>query len=415
MIRSIVFFVAVLLFVVAPAPAWSSESTHRVAVIKGFAGPQAERIQGAVEIGLAGRYDVVTDSSVAAAAQRQGVGLVGSADFARLGRALDVRAFVSAYTQKLDRRGGWMVKLVVRRGDNGTAVGRLLVTGRRLDRLERTLTRQTSPRLQALVEEAVTIKSAPESDGPIQTSAYDETVLEEDGERPPGELIELTLDGRVFNRSFSYVQNLSRLPEYRLKSAFASALEVTFRPGALISESLAPLGLIGALEYGFAVSSVSPGENRQSNEVRGYSVGLEYRLGWGALSVAPQLGYAASSFITGSEAGGSPNVRYRTLSAGAAGRYTVLPRLALLGRASYLHVLDAGPISEAGRFSRASVRGVQGEATVAFAITRDLEVRGTAGLRRYGFDMNARPGDALVAGGAIDQSVWGGLGFAYRP
>jgi hypothetical protein len=415
MTRTIVSFVAVFLFLIAPTPAWSSDATHRVAVIKGFAGPQAERIQGAVETGLSGRFAVVSDSRVAAAAQRQGVGLVGDADFARLGRALDVRAFVSAYTQKRNRQG-WQVRLVVRRGDTGTPVGRLLVTGRRLDRLERTLTRQTSPRLAALVEEAVMIKAAPESEGPLQAAVYDQPeALVEDSERRPGELIEMTLDGRVFSRSFSYVQNVSRLPEYRLRGAFGTAFEATLRPGVLISDSLAGIGITGGLEYGLGVRSIAEGGSRVTNDVRGYSLGLEYRLGWGASSVAPQLGYSSSSFVTGDESGTAPNVRYRLLTGGAAGRWAFAPRFALVGRASYLHALSAGPLSEAGRFARASVRGVQGDAAVAFAITPDLEVRATGGLRRLGFDMNALPGDAWVAGGAIDQVVWGGLGLAYRP
>jgi hypothetical protein len=414
MIKSIVFFFAVLLLLVAPTPAWSSDVNHRVAVIKGFAGPQAERIQGAVETGLAGRFDVVPDSRVAAAAQRQGVGLVGDADFARLGRTLDVRAFVSAYTQKRDRRG-WQVRLVVRRGDTGTAVGRLLVTGRRLDRLERTLTRQTSPRLQALVEEAASIKAAPESEGPLPAAAYEQEAVVEDSERRPGELIELTLDGRVFSRSFTYAQNVSRLPGYRLNRALATALEATLRPGVLISDSLAGIGIVGGLEYGLGVRSVGVGDNRATNDVRGYSVGLEYRLGQGASSVAPQIAYASSSFITGDVDSSAPNVRYRLLSGGAAGRWAILPRFALLGRAAYLHALSAGPLSEPGRFSRATVRGVQGEAAAAFAITPDLEVRATAGLRRFGLDMNSKPGDLWVAGGAVDQLIWGGLGLAYRP
>jgi hypothetical protein len=413
MIRTITFFLSVILFLVAPSPAWSSDAAHRVAVIKGFAGPQAERIQGAVETGLAGRFDVVPDSSVAEAAQRVGVGLVGNRDFAKLGRALDVKAFVSAYTQKRDRRG-WQVKLVVRRGDTGSPVGRLLVRGRRLDGLERTLTNQTSPRLAALVEEAVTVRATPESDdAPLQAAVYENEAVVEDADKRPGDLIEMSLDGRVFSRSFSYVQNLSGQPGQRVGRAFASALEATLRPGVLVSESLAPIGLTGGLEYGMGVPSVDSGENRVS-DVRGYSVGLEYRLALGSGSVAPQLGYASSSFVNGADTD-APNVRYRTLTAGAAGRYTILPRLSVLGRASYLHALSAGPLVQEGRFSRATVRGVQGEATVAFAVTSDLEVRATAGLRRYGFDMNSRPGDLWVAGGAIDQIVWAGLGLAYRP
>jgi hypothetical protein len=421
MVRAIVFVLTGVTFLLAPAPAWSSEAAPRVAVIKGFAGPQAERIQGMVENGLAGRYDVVTDARVAAAARRQGVGLVTNDDYAKLGKMLDVSAFVSAYTEKQFRRGGWQVRLLVRRGDTGSPVGRILVTGRRLDRLERTLARQTTPRLQALVaraasEERLVIEaSASESEGPMPGAAYDEPLVEEDTDNQPGELIELTVDGRVFTRSFSYVQNLSRLPEYRLGRAFASAMEVTFRPGVLISDKLAALGVVGGMEYGLGVTSLAAGDNRLSSDVRGYSAALEYRLGLGPLSVAPQVGYAASTFITGDPSGLAPNVRYRLLTAGAAGRVAVAPRLSLMARAAYLYGLSAGPLTAPGRFERATIGGVSAELAASFAITRAVELRATGGLRRYGFAMNSQLNDAWVAGGAIDQQMWGGLGLAYRP
>jgi hypothetical protein len=37
------------------------------------------------------------------------------------------------------------------------------------------------------------------------------------------------------------------------------------------------------------------------------------------------------------------------------------------------------------------------------------------GLRQLGLAMHARPGDRWVAGGAVDQLSWLGLGMAYRP
>jgi hypothetical protein len=416
MMKAIIFVLSGLTFLLAPAPAWSSEATRRVAVIKGFAGPQAERIQGMVEDGLAGHFDVVTDSRVAAAARRQGVGLVTNNDYAKLGKVLEVGAFVSAYTEKQYRRGGWQVRLLVRRGDTGTPVGRILVTGRRLDRLERTLAQQTTPRLNALVARASgqPVPGAEETDGPLLAATADEPVVEESDD-VPGELIELTVDGRVFTRTFSYVQNLSRLPEYRLNRAFASAMEVTFRPGVLISDKLAALGLVGAMEYGLGVTSLTAGDNRLSSDVRGYSAALEYRLGLGPISVAPQVGYGSSTFITGDTGGLAPNVRYRLLSAGAAGRWAVAPRLSFLARAAYLHVLSAGPLTDPGRFANATIGGINAEVAASFAITRAVELRATGGLRRYGFDMNSRINDDWVAGGAVDQQMWGGLGLAYRP
>ncbi len=418
MIRAFAFVVTGVIFLLAPQPAWSSEAAPRVAVIKGFAGPQAERIQGAVENGLQTRFDIVTDSRVAAVARRQGVGLVTDSDYARLGKVLDVSAFVSAYTEKQYRRGGWQVRLLVRRGDTGTPVGRILVSGRRLDRLERTLARQTTPRLQQLVARATgngpAAEVAADSEAPMTITA-DEAPIVEESDDVPGELVEVTLDGRVFTRSFTYAQNLSGLPEYRLGRAFGSAMEVALHPGVLISEKLAPIGFIGGLEYGLGVSTVTAGDNRLASDVRGYSLALEYRLGRGPFSLAPQAGYASSTFITGEPGGQAPNVRYRILTAGASTRLTVVPRLSLLARAAYLHVLDAGPLSAPGRFARATVRGVNAELSAAFAVTRNVELRATGGLRRYGFDMNAVPGDAWVAGGAIDQQMWGGLGLAYRP
>jgi hypothetical protein len=415
MTRIGIFLFSTVTFLMTPAPASSSESTHRVAVIKGFSGPQAERIQGAVETGLKGRFDVVPDSRVAAAAESQGVGLVWDQDFARVGRALDVRAFVSAYTEKQNRGGGWRVRLVVRRGDDGTAVGRLLLTGRRIDRLERTLTERPPARLQALIAMAVTSTPVLDAEEPVLAAASEETPALESDQAKPGELIELTVDGRVFSRSFTYAQNLFRLPQYRLARAFASALEVTVRPGALVSDSLAPIGIYGGLEYGLGVSAVGAGNNPQSSDVRGYSAGLEYRFAWRNLSVAPQGGYASSSFVTGGEGGDVPDVRYSMITGGVAGRWSFAPGFALLSRAAYLEVLSAGPLSQPGRFARASIRGISGEAAVAFAVTPDLEVRASAGLRRYGFDMNSQPGDTSVAGGAIDQLLYGGLGLAYRP
>jgi hypothetical protein len=55
------------------------------------------------------------------------------------------------------------------------------------------------------------------------------------------------------------------------------------------------------------------------------------------------------------------------------------------------------------------------EGALAYALVPEVEVRILGGLRRMGWDMNAVPGDAWVAGGAVDQTMWGGLGLAYRP
>jgi hypothetical protein len=396
------------------APAALAGEVPRVAV-ESFRGPQAARIQGAVETGLVGRYYVVPDFNIAEVARRKGIGLVVDDEFATVGKALDVQAFVSAQIQK---RSNWQVALLVRRGDTGAPMGRILVTDRRLDRLERQLTQRTSRRLQALLAR----KGGPSDVEPdtVQAPSLSEKapveVAEDSPGGTPGEIFTMSLDGRLFTRSFSYAQNLSGLPEYKLGQAFASALEVSFHPGALVGPAMAPLGIIGSLEYGMGVGSrVSETEDRRSSDVSAFSVGLEWRLRFGAHELTPQASYGARSFTTGEAGPRVPDVRYKLLSAGLAARLQVLPRLALLTQAAFVHVLDAGPLMEPGRFTRATVRGLDAQAGLSFAMTDVLELRATGGMRRYGFDMNAQPGDAWVAGGAVDQTLWGGMGLTYRP
>ena len=82
---------------------------------------------------------------------------------------------------------------------------------------------------------------------------------------------------------------------------------------------------------------------------------------------------------------------------------------------AYLHALTAGPLTGEGRFARATVRGMELEGALAYALVDEVEVRILGGLRRMGWDMNAVPGDAWVAGGAVDQTVWGGSAWPTGP
>lgn len=389
--------------------------------IEGFRGPQAERIQGAVETGLLGRYYVVPDFSVEEAARASGVGLVVDDEFARVGKALDVRAFVSAQIEK-KRQAGWQVRLMVRRGDTGAPVGRILVAGRRLDRLERELSHRTSRRLEALLARA----PAPGSlEPPAMADAELAADVDKDPEEAPAKsiagarLLEVNLDGRVFSRSFSYGENLSDLPEYAINRAMASALEVALHPGLLLapgSEGWAAVGITAGLEYGLGVGSrAADAEESQASDVHGYSVGLQYRTQAAGFELTPQVGYALRTFTTGADGATAPDVSYTLVSAGGSARKHLGGRVAAQVRGGYLHVLSAGPLTDEGRFFRATVSGVEGEATLAYALMPDIEVRASVGIRRMGFDMHSKPGDAWVAGGAIDQTTWGGLGLSYRP
>jgi hypothetical protein len=423
----------VLATVVLAGPA-QARSLERLAVSE-FRGPQAGRIQGAVESGLMSRYYVVPDFSVERAARKHGVELAEDSDFGVVGRTLELTGFVSARVQK---RGTWRVRLLVRRGDTGAPAGVVVLADRRLDRLEAQVAREAPARVQRLLARAAQQRPAPEPapapeptvalapvpavvSGPaaLQPPPADPSALTVAAQAPaPASswrtpAFELSMDGRVFTRSFSYVQNLTGLPDYRLPPSFSTALDLSLYPGAWLSRRLAPIGLTGAVEYAPSIRTRSAGSDPLTTSVHGYRLGVKYRLAWPTLSLAPQLAQSEEVFQTG--AARAPDVRYRLVFAGVDGRWEPGPRLSVSTRLAYLHALSAGPLGAANAFPHLTAQGVLAEAVLALEVAPAVELRLTMGLRQMGLAMHARPGERWIAGGATDQVAWLGLGVAYRP
>jgi hypothetical protein len=415
----ITFAVTASIALLAAPTARAAEDQDRVA-IESFRGPHAQRLQGAVESGLMGRYYLVPDFSVEQMARRRGVAMNDPDGMAQVGRALQVRAFLSAEVQK---KHNWHVQVVVRSGDTGAALGRFVVADRSLDHLESTLATRTSHRVGMMLAREVaqndlgasaSPRAARGSVTPPELSAAAEPASNDER---PGEIIEVEVETRVFNRSFSYNQNLSGLSDYHLTGALAGTLAARFHPLAAVSPDLAPLGISAALEYGLGVGSrVAGSEERISTDVHGYSVGLGYRLrlGRGASTLTPSVGYALSIFNAGQGAG-APNVDYRVVKPGLDGRWAATERLSVRAHGEYLYVLSTGALSGADRFPRATATGVEAGLGLGFALTKELDLEVDAGLRRYGITTNVVPGDRSIAGGAVDQTTWLGLGLAYRP
>jgi hypothetical protein len=427
---------AILVVAATVAAVCNSASAHakgapeRLAVAA-FRGPQAGRIQGAVESGLMARYYLVPDFSVERVAKQHGVRLDADSDFGVVGRTLEVTGFVTAQVQK---RANWQVRLQVRRGDTGAPVGNFVLADRRLDGLESQIARRAPARVQRLLARAApdeaAVARAPLGRPKGAASASTEPPRLETGAEPsalaahaapeadagPSAFAELSVEGRMFSRSFSYVQNVSGLPDYRLERALSTALDLTLYPGALVSRALPALGVVGAVEYAPGVKSrVAGSDQKLATSVHGYRVGVKYRVSWSSISIAPQLAYGAQVFQTADPSPAAPDVQYKLVWAGAEGRWEPGARIALLGSVAYLHALSAGRIGDATRFPRVAAQGAAVEVGAAVALLRGLELRMTLGLRRFGLAMHARPGDTLVAGGAVDEISWVGLGLAYRP
>jgi hypothetical protein len=405
---------------IAPAEALALDLNQRVA-IGAFRGPQAERLQDAVESALLRRYFLVPESMVADAARKSGIRLESEKDFAEVAKTLNVKAFVSATVRK---QKNWRVEMVVRKGETGAAVGRYEWTDRRIETLAAAMSKTTPRRLQALLSE----NGGPAAADAEVSEAHPAPSLPEnpparpaDAEAPadPGirPYLEIGAGAKVFSRAMSYTDNASRLPGYRLDRGTAINMDMAFHPFALVPGAgwVGGIGLTGGVTYAVGIGTqLDGGDGRARTEVYGYEAGIRLRGTVGIVDIIPHVSYMVDNFVA-NVANISPDVRYRVARSGLGLRLALSSRAMVRASADYLYVLDAGPFTADGKFPRAQARGMDLSLGAGYSFTETLEAQVSVGLRRYGFDMRAQPGDAPLAGGAIDEYMSMTLGVAYRP
>ncbi|HVK69224.1 MAG TPA: hypothetical protein VM694_32420 [Polyangium sp.] len=183
---------------------------------------------------------------------------------------------------------------------------------------------------------------------------------------------------------------------------------------------LADVGITG--EYTFAphlTSSVTEGRDIQTSWDRG-NVGLRVpiRLGRGprAPVVAPLVGYGWLDFSfqeTGPLAAEIPTVSYRLVRVGLDGRIPLARRFTLVAAFEYLEPLSGGALYE--RFRDTTIGGIDADLGVAFAFAKGTELSLSFGYTRLFSTFVPVPGDAYVAGGALDQFGGVKLGIDYAP
>jgi hypothetical protein len=90
-----------------------------------------------------------------------------------------------------------------------------------------------------------------------------------------------------------------------------------------------------------------------------------------------------------------------------------LGRFGVGASAAYLAVSSAGPLAD--RFKQASVGGVELGGAVSYAVTPSWRAGAQLSYRRFSYSMSAAPGDALVAGGAVDElyGLSGAVAYAF--
>jgi hypothetical protein len=217
-------------------------------------------------------------------------------------------------------------------------------------------------------------------------------------------------------RNFTYVDRLTpTLRPYSLSAAPLAVVEGELYP---LARSGAPvlkdLGVTLDYAMAFGLSSADSAGTSVGTSWNAFDAGLRERIPLGrSVLLGLHAGYGENAFqFRGAlpTTAQLPGVRYRFVRGGADGRLA-LGSLALYACASYLDVLDAGPVG--AYFPRATIGGLEGRFGVTRSMGRNVELSLEVAYTRFFYSLNPQPGDAHVAGGALDQMAFGSLGAAY--
>jgi hypothetical protein len=218
-------------------------------------------------------------------------------------------------------------------------------------------------------------------------------------------------------RRFVYTDGFTaNLRPYTLNAAPLVTAGAEIYP--LAGDHVVDLGVVLSYAHAFAVQSATVDAGRLETQWSRYAAGARARVRTGPVDTAPVLGltgaYGDERFAVDSSNPNAalPSVDYRFARVSADARMP-LGRFAVFGEFGYLAVLAAGDV--AARFPKASVAGVEADLGGSIAIGWGLEARVTASYRRFFYTMNPTPGDAYVAGGALDElaGLQGGLAYVY--
>jgi len=228
--------------------------------------------------------------------------------------------------------------------------------------------------------------------------------------------LELAIGARGFSRNLTYNDQVSPgLRQYQMALGPAAVLDVAFYPLALLLDGpAANIGLLAAVEQAVGTSSQLAADATFPNgatfptTMQEFSGGIRYRVPVGAWQIgAAVTGGQHAFWFTGGDGADRaalnvPNAVYRYARGGLDVRVAVTADFSLAAGAGYRHVLNqGGPISS--DFPHLTVAGVDANVRAAYAVTRSIEARVQADVRRYFYDMHSIRGDAWIAGGAVDQ------------
>lgn len=258
-------------------------------------------------------------------------------------------------------------------------------------------------------------RSARDRDEEDEAVATSDDELDEAPPRTGRHKLDVAFGAHIYRRDFTYNQTFTGGQQaYKLPAVPAPTLSIDYF-------FLPNVGVTAGGEYSIALISQDGGGNRYKTSSLGYFVGGKGRYFLsGGTELQGGIAYAVNNFKIVPDTGDTnppqvAGVAYQQIRVGGGARIPLNETIAIIGGASYLHLLNMGEIKD-DYFPNATGRGGEGSAGVAFGLAwvKGLEGRITLDLRRYVFTMNPVMGDARVAGGATDQYIGANLGVGYR-
>lgn len=394
-----------------------------------FDGPKSATVRGYVVGALkkAKGVTLVADARV----KQSGIKLnkkSSDEDYAGVAAATGASAVLSG---KVTTKGrAYELELVVRNGADGSVIDSVTLEGKSLPALRTAINKELATEVEGPLskaapaeapEEQVPEASAGDAESEGDAAAGDEAEGEEVEEdtAPAGRpsALEIGAGIRAFSRNFRYTDDINdALRSYKLGVAPAGFVYLRWYPVAHFDAGpLSHLGLTGGYEQGFAVSSEAPGGEKLDTTTREWWAGLRYRFPFDAHEAGVVVTYGKHSFEVDDDPANPlvPDVEYTYIRAGIDGRVRVA-RVVLGAQMGYRLLRDVGELGTDAWFPRVSGGAVDAGLVAGYEILDGLDLLAGFDFRRYFFSMNPEPGDARIAGGALDEFLSGWFGLAYR-
>jgi hypothetical protein len=221
------------------------------------------------------------------------------------------------------------------------------------------------------------------------------------------------------SRHLSYHQDVfGRFAPYDLNVAPSLLVRAELYPLASTNlTGLRDLGVVAGGEFVLGVTSQGADGRDRDTSFWSADAGLRYRIVYGSGEVGVSARWMIQRFVIGpgspSNAAIVPAISYQSVRPGVDLQHRLSARWRLMAGFGWLFVLDAGELTER-YFPRATIHAADATVGAAVAVTGALELRVVLGARRYFHDMQVEPGDAYLAGGAVDQVFTGSLTAAWR-